>query len=108
MRWPSWTWTSVVLLGLIGSAYAAEIAIDWGAQNIKIAYHKRSQLDLVLNKESQRKTPAIIAIKDDERLHGNDAVAWVPFFFFCIANGHFLILRKKKRWHADRTMRTLL
>ena len=82
MKWSrasSWTWTSLLLLGVLGCAQAAEIAIDWGAQNIKIAYHKRSQLDLVLNKESQRKTPAIIAIKDDERLHGNDAVAWVHY-----------------------------
>ncbi|KAL6600908.1 HSP70-domain-containing protein [Neocallimastix sp. 'constans'] len=53
---------------------AAVMAIDYGAQWFKVALVKPGvPLDLVLNRESKRKTPSNICIRDGIRLYGNEA-----------------------------------
>ncbi|OUM58710.1 hypothetical protein PIROE2DRAFT_52367 [Piromyces sp. E2] len=50
------------------------MAIDYGAQWFKVALVKPGvPLDLVLNRESKRKTPSNICIRDGVRLYGNEA-----------------------------------
>lgn len=64
-------------LYLVGSAQAALISIDFGTKFNKVGFVKPGKFDLVLNEESKRKSASVIAIKDDERLFGNSAIAWV-------------------------------
>ena len=53
---------------------AAVMAIDYGAQWFKVALVKPGvPLDLVLNRESKRKTPSNICIRDGVRLYGTEA-----------------------------------
>jgi hypoxia up-regulated 1 len=55
-------------------ASAAIISVDFGAESFKIAMIKSGHpLDVVLNKESKRKTPSFLYVSDTERLYGNDA-----------------------------------
>jgi len=65
---------------------AAVMAIDYGAQWFKVALVKPGvPLDLVLNRESKRKTPSNICIRDGIRLYGNEAnnlVSIINFFIF--------------------------
>jgi len=53
---------------------AAVMGIDYGAQWFKVALVKPGvPLDLVLNRESKRKTPSNICIRDGVRLYGTEA-----------------------------------
>ncbi|ORX45559.1 HSP70-domain-containing protein [Piromyces finnis] len=64
----------ILLSSLSFRVNAAVMAIDYGAQWFKVALVKPGvPLDLVLNRESKRKTPSNICIRDGVRLYGNEA-----------------------------------
>ncbi|XP_059062905.1 hypoxia up-regulated protein 1 [Achroia grisella] len=68
----------VVLLPLLLSQKtdaAAVISIDLGSEWMKIGIVSPGvPMEIVLNKESKRKTPAVVAFRDDVRTFGEDAV----------------------------------
>lgn len=68
----------VVLLPLLLSQHteaAAVISIDFGSEWMKIGIVSPGvPMEIVLNKESKRKTPAVVAFRDDVRTFGEDAV----------------------------------
>ena len=69
---------AMVLSLLSDQAQAAVMSIDYGAEWFKVGLIKPGiPLDVALNKDSKRKTQAIVTIRDDERLYGSDAVALV-------------------------------
>ncbi|VVD04226.1 unnamed protein product [Leptidea sinapis] len=54
---------------------AAVISIDFGSEWMKIGIVSPGvPMEVVLNKESKRKTPAVVAFRDDVRTFGEDAV----------------------------------
>lgn len=64
----------ILLSNFLVKVNAAVMAIDYGAQWFKVALVKPGvPLDLVLNRESKRKTPSNICIRDGVRLYGNEA-----------------------------------
>ncbi|CAH0625628.1 unnamed protein product [Chrysodeixis includens] len=69
---------SVLLLPLFLSQHteaAAVISIDLGSEWMKIGIVSPGvPMEIVLNKESKRKTPAVVAFRDDVRTFGEDAV----------------------------------
>ncbi|XP_049875335.1 hypoxia up-regulated protein 1 [Pectinophora gossypiella] len=69
---------SVVLLPLLLSQYtdaAAVISIDFGSEWMKVGIVSPGvPMEIVLNKESKRKTPAVVAFRDNVRTFGEDAV----------------------------------
>ncbi|CAB3255921.1 unnamed protein product [Arctia plantaginis] len=69
---------SVGLLSLLLSHHtdaAAVISIDFGSEWMKIGIVSPGvPMEIVLNKESKRKTPAVVAFRDDVRTFGEDAV----------------------------------
>ncbi|RKP15347.1 Hsp70 protein-domain-containing protein, partial [Piptocephalis cylindrospora] len=57
------------------STDAAHIAVDFGHDFYKVAIIKPGMpLDIVLNRDSKRKTASVITIRDDTRYHASDAV----------------------------------
>lgn len=69
---------SVFLLPLLLSQEtkaAAVISIDLGSEWMKVGIVSPGvPMEIVLNKESKRKTPAVVAFRDDVRTFGEDAV----------------------------------
>ncbi|VDK42593.1 unnamed protein product [Anisakis simplex] len=73
----------VLLLFLIGvfgvyltDASLAALSIDFGSQYMKIALVKPGvPMEIVLNKESRRKTPNLVAFRNGERFFGDAALA---------------------------------
>lgn len=69
---------SVVLLPLLLSQNAegaAVISIDLGSEWMKVGIVSPGvPMEIVLNKESKRKTPAVLALRDNVRTFGEDAV----------------------------------
>ncbi|XP_078283022.1 hypoxia up-regulated protein 1 [Rhinoraja longicauda] len=54
----------------------AVMSVDLGSEWIKIAIVKPGvPMEIVLNKESRRKTPVAVSLKENERLFGDNAVA---------------------------------
>ncbi|KAJ2951584.1 hypothetical protein O0L34_g13736 [Tuta absoluta] len=54
---------------------AAVISIDFGSEWMKVGIVSPGvPMEIVLNKESKRKTPAVVAFRDDVRTFGEDAV----------------------------------
>lgn len=54
---------------------AAVISIDLGSEWMKIGIVSPGvPMEIVLNKESKRKTPAVVAFRDNVRTFGEDAV----------------------------------
>ena len=54
---------------------AAIVAIDYGTDWFKVALVKPGvPLDIVLNRDSKRKTPSVLTIRGEERIYGTDAV----------------------------------
>nr|XP_026494052.1 hypoxia up-regulated protein 1 isoform X1 [Vanessa tameamea] len=54
---------------------AAVISVDFGSEWMKIGIVSPGvPMEIVLNKESKRKTPAVVAFRDDVRTFGEDAV----------------------------------
>ncbi|XP_052749621.1 hypoxia up-regulated protein 1 isoform X2 [Galleria mellonella] len=68
----------MVLLPLLlshNTEAAAVISIDFGSEWMKIGIVSPGvPMEIVLNKESKRKTPAVVAFRDDVRTFGEDAV----------------------------------
>jgi hypothetical protein len=65
----------LVLLGLWHSVQAAVMSIDYGTEWFKVGLIKPGiPLDIALNKDSKRKTQAVVSIRGNDRLYGGDAV----------------------------------
>lgn len=59
------------------------MSVDLGSQYMKLGVVKIGiPLEIVLNKESQRKTPTIIAFHNGERLFGEQALQMVSLIIF--------------------------
>ncbi|KAM4015557.1 hypoxia up-regulated protein 1 [Anomaloglossus baeobatrachus] len=72
---------SVFLVVLLPSPTesVAVMSVDLGSEWMKIAIVKPGvPMEIVLNKESRRKTPCAVALKDNERLFGDSAVGLAP------------------------------
>jgi molecular chaperone DnaK (HSP70) len=68
------------LICLAPSAESAVIAIDYGAQWFKVSLVKPGvPLEIVLNRESKRKTRSIVALRDGKRTFDTEAVNLVGF-----------------------------
>ncbi|KAL7748821.1 lumenal Hsp70 protein [Sorochytrium milnesiophthora] len=66
---------ALCLLPVFAPARAAVLGIDYGAQWFKVALVKPGvPLDMVLNRESKRKTASIVTVRDSQRLFGTDSV----------------------------------
>ncbi|KAM3921296.1 hypoxia up-regulated protein 1 isoform 1-T2 [Leptodactylus fuscus] len=76
------TWTlcallsaSLVILLPTQTESVAVMSVDMGSEWMKIAIVKPGvPMEIVLNKESRRKTPCAVTLKDNERLFGDSAV----------------------------------
>lgn len=68
---------------------ASVIGIDLGTDWFKVSIVKTGiPLDIVLNTESKRKTPAMVAIRNGVRLFGNEAAGLVSvWILFCFESG---------------------
>ncbi|XP_053861821.1 hypoxia up-regulated protein 1 isoform X3 [Malaclemys terrapin pileata] len=73
---PLWSLTFLLLACLPSETDAlAVMSVDLGSESMKIAIVKPGvPMEIVLNKESQRKTPVIVALKENERLFGDSAM----------------------------------
>nr|XP_060643609.1 hypoxia up-regulated protein 1 [Anolis sagrei ordinatus] len=64
-----------LLLGAGLSDSLAVMSVDLGSESMKIAIVKPGvPMEIVLNKESRRKTPVAVTLKENERLFGDNAV----------------------------------
>ncbi|XP_030361468.1 hypoxia up-regulated protein 1 [Strigops habroptila] len=60
---------------LPGAEAVAVMSVDVGSESMKIAIVKPGvPMEIVLNKESRRKTPVAVALKENERLFGDSAL----------------------------------
>ncbi|KAI8052557.1 Hsp70 protein-domain-containing protein [Syncephalis plumigaleata] len=67
---------TVTLSGLANAA--AVVGIDYGQEWYKVALVKRGiPLDLVLNRDSKRKTASVLTLRNGERSYGSDALSLV-------------------------------
>lgn len=66
-----------LLIVLVGNAAGlAVMSVDYGSEFMKIAIVKPGvPMEIVINKESRRKTPTIVTIKDGERLFGDASLS---------------------------------
>uniref|UniRef100_A0A8C4YT80 Hypoxia up-regulated protein 1 n=1 Tax=Gopherus evgoodei TaxID=1825980 RepID=A0A8C4YT80_9SAUR len=65
----------VLLDQLLKKNALAVMSVDLGSESMKIAIVKPGvPMEIVLNKESQRKTPVTVALKENERLFGDSAM----------------------------------
>ena len=66
----------ILLLLTLQLVQSSVIGIDFGQEWFKVSIVKPGiPLDIVLNKETKRKTNSIVALKNNKRLFGNDAIA---------------------------------
>ena len=56
-------------------AKAAVVGVDIGAADTIVAYVAKGAVDIVQNEVSQRKTPSLVAYKDNTRLLGDPALS---------------------------------
>ncbi|XP_063606713.1 hypoxia up-regulated protein 1-like [Penaeus indicus] len=95
MMVPDVRWTMglslLVLLGVIGSSSGVTImSIDFGSEWIKVAVVAPGvPMEIVLNKESKRKTPGALSFRNGERTFGEDALTTGIRF---PANNYFYLL----------------
>uniref|UniRef100_A0A8C5EIY6 Hypoxia up-regulated protein 1 n=1 Tax=Gouania willdenowi TaxID=441366 RepID=A0A8C5EIY6_GOUWI len=62
----------------ISAATLAVMSVDLGSEWMKMAIVKPGvPMEIVLNKESRRKTPMVVCLKDNERLFGDNALGSV-------------------------------
>ncbi|KAI9223605.1 Hsp70 protein-domain-containing protein [Blastocladiella britannica] len=74
---------ALLLLCLASVAHASTpvIGIDYGSEWFKVALVRPGKaLDVVLNRESKRKTHSLLTLRTDERFFGSDAAALAPRF----------------------------
>ncbi|KAF7732747.1 Hypoxia up-regulated protein 1 [Apophysomyces ossiformis] len=65
-----------VATNIYRGAEAAVMSIDYGTEWFKVGLIKPGiPLDVALNKDSKRKTQAVVTIRDNERIYGSDAVS---------------------------------
>ena len=65
-------------LGALPTANAAVAAIDLGTEWFKVSLVKPGvPMEIVLNRETKRKTASIVGLRNEERLFGEDAIALV-------------------------------
>jgi hypoxia up-regulated 1 len=70
----------VFILLLVSQIEAAVMGIDFGQEWFKVSLVKPGvPLDIVLNKESKRKTRSIVAIREGQRVFDSEAVNVVSF-----------------------------
>ncbi|XP_035289124.1 hypoxia up-regulated protein 1 isoform X2 [Anguilla anguilla] len=77
MRWGSTLWMLFCCLSLLPSPTdsIAVMSVDLGSEWMKIAIVKPGvPMEIVLNKESRRKTPVAVCLKENERLFGDGAL----------------------------------
>jgi hypoxia up-regulated 1 len=68
------------LYSLSSEANLAAMSIDLGSEYMKIGLVKPGvPMEIVLNKESRRKTPTIVALRNGERFFGDVAAQIVRF-----------------------------
>jgi hypoxia up-regulated 1 len=64
-----------IALFALSLAEAAVMAIDYGTDWFKVALVKPGiPLDIVLNRDSKRKTQSVLTIRGEERVYGTDAI----------------------------------
>ncbi|XP_074833041.1 hypoxia up-regulated protein 1 [Carettochelys insculpta] len=73
---PLWSLTFLLLACLPSETDSlAVMSVDLGSESMKIAIVKPGvPMEIVLNKESRRKTPVSVALKENERLFGDSAL----------------------------------
>ncbi|XP_054251566.1 hypoxia up-regulated protein 1 [Indicator indicator] len=73
---PCWALAWLLLsLCLPGAEPVAVMSVDLGSESMKIAIVKPGvPMEIVLNKESRRKTPVVVSLKENERLFGDSAL----------------------------------
>ncbi|XP_049634115.1 hypoxia up-regulated protein 1 isoform X3 [Suncus etruscus] len=76
-RLPVWTLIAVFLANLLVlTDTLAVMSVDLGSESMKVAIVKPGvPMEIVLNKESRRKTPVTVTLKDNERLFGDSAAS---------------------------------
>ncbi|KAK6055482.1 hypothetical protein COOONC_07015, partial [Cooperia oncophora] len=92
-----------VLLALIAPTDGAfgAISIDFGSQFLKVGLIKPGvPMEIVLNKESHRKTPNVLSIRNNERLFGDAALATAVRYPSSVY-GHLLDLVAKHTDHPS-------
>lgn len=68
-----------LMLALVSSGtHAAVMSIDYGTEWFKVGLIKPGiPLDVALNKDSKRKTQAMVTLREDQRVYGSDSLALV-------------------------------
>lgn len=74
-RLPCWTLVAILLADLLAlSDTLAVMSVDLGSESMKVAIVKPGvPMEIVLNKESRRKTPVTVTLKENERFLGDSA-----------------------------------
>nr|XP_020030185.1 hypoxia up-regulated protein 1 isoform X1 [Castor canadensis]XP_020030186.1 hypoxia up-regulated protein 1 isoform X1 [Castor canadensis]XP_020030187.1 hypoxia up-regulated protein 1 isoform X1 [Castor canadensis] len=74
-RLPCWALVAVLLADLLAlSDTLAVMSVDLGSESMKVAIVKPGvPMEIVLNKESRRKTPVTVTLKENERFFGDSA-----------------------------------
>uniref|UniRef100_A0A673AH56 Hypoxia up-regulated protein 1 n=1 Tax=Sphaeramia orbicularis TaxID=375764 RepID=A0A673AH56_9TELE len=76
--WEGYHLSCWFLTMLIFAASVAVMSVDLGSEWMKMAIVKPGvPMEIVLNKESRRKTPAVVCLKENERLFGDSALGSV-------------------------------
>ncbi|XP_060035938.1 hypoxia up-regulated protein 1 isoform X2 [Erinaceus europaeus] len=76
-RLPCWVLMVVLLADLLAlSDTLAVMSVDLGSESMKVAIVKPGvPMEIVLNKESRRKTPVTVTLKENERFFGDSAAS---------------------------------
>lgn len=73
------------------------MSIDFGSEYMKIGLVKPGvPMEIVLNKESRRKTPTIVAFRNGERFFGDVAAQMVEFILKLIQHIVFRALNSRQ------------
>uniref|UniRef100_A0A8C3EH76 Hypoxia up-regulated protein 1 n=1 Tax=Corvus moneduloides TaxID=1196302 RepID=A0A8C3EH76_CORMO len=124
-RLPGWALPWLLLFWLLPAAEpVAVMSVDVGSESMKIAIVKPGvPMEIVLNKESRRKTPVAVSLKENERLFGDSALGMsirtprVAFRYFQdllgkrIDNPHVALYRSRFPEHElvkDETRQTVI
>lgn len=69
--------------------YCLVIGIDFGSESFKVSLVKPKLFDVILNEQSNRKTPSVVAFDQDEILFGTEAKNLVNNILFYKINFYF-------------------
>uniref|UniRef100_A0A3Q2FCG5 Hypoxia up-regulated protein 1 n=1 Tax=Cyprinodon variegatus TaxID=28743 RepID=A0A3Q2FCG5_CYPVA len=73
-----WRLSTVITVLSVSVESVAVMSVDLGSEWMKMAIVKPGvPMEIVLNRESRRKTPAVVCLKDNERLFGDSALGSV-------------------------------